>query len=146
MNDHESAATFKKRIVILEPYDNLRESLQLILGNDYSLFFSGTFEEALKEIRQHRAGLFILDVNNEDVGLKRIEEAKHRFPDLPILITSINPNWPFKEKAVRIGKAGIRFQDKPFGAKEFREHVDLVINGDSDRHQYILRVPAAPPR
>lgn len=133
----------KKRVVVLEPYDGLRDSLQLILGDDYSLFFAGTFDEALNEIGQRHTELFILDVNDEDTGLKRIEEAKRRFPDLTILITSINPNWPFKEKAVKIGKSGIRFQDKPFEAKELKYRVDLIINGDPDWRRSILKVPAA---
>lgn len=134
----------KKRIVILEPYNNLRESLQLILGDDYSLFFAGTFDEALKEIGQRHTELFILDVNDEDIGLKRVEETKRRFPDLTILITAINPNWPFKErtlKAIRTG--GIRFQDKPYEAKELKYRVDLIINGDPDWRRSILKVPVA---
>ena len=142
MKDRENAATSRKRIVIHEPYDNLRESLELILGEDYCLFFAGTFDEALQEIGQHHTELFILDVTDEDTGLKRIEETKRQFPDLTILITLINPNWPFKEKAVRVGKAGIRFQDKPYEAKELKYRVDLLINGDPDWRRSILRVAA----
>ena len=144
MNDRESIRPFKKRIVILEPYDNLRESLKLILGDDYSLLFANSFDEALSEIEYQKTELFILDVQDEETGLKRIEETKRRFPDLTILITSINPNWPFKEKALKAIKTGrLRFQDKPYEAKELKDRVDLIINGDSGRHIHILKVPRA---
>ena len=135
----------KKRITILEPYDNLRESLKLILGDDYDLLFVSAFDEALSEIGHQKTDLFILDIQDEKTGLKRIEETKRRFPDLTILVTTVNPNWPFKEKAVRTGKVGIRFQDKPFESKELKDRVELIINGDPDWRRSILRVPAAKP-
>ena len=136
----------KKRIVILEPYNNLRESLKLILSDDYSLFFAGTFDEALEKIGENDTELFILDVTDEKIGFGRIEEARRRFPDLTILITAINPNWPFKERALKaIRTGGIRFQDKPYEAKELKERVGLIINGDPDWRLSILRVPTIKP-
>ncbi len=134
----------KKRIVAFEPYENLQEALKLILAEDYDLVSVGTFNQALGEIERLQTELFILEVDDKEIGFERIEEATRLFPGLTLLLTSVDLDWPFKEKVLKAFKTSrIRFQDKPYEAKELKERVNLIVNGDTDRHTFILKVPAA---
>lgn len=142
--EKEMTGSDKSTLVVLEPYESLREALELILGGDYRLLFARTFDEALGQIQDQRTALFILDVTDKEIGFKMIEETRRRFPDLTILVTSVDSDWPFKERVLKAVKTGVRFQDKPYESKELSDRIHLILNGDpGPHHRYVLTVPKA---
>lgn len=128
---------FQKNILILEPDEGLRESLKLILENDFNFFSTNNIEKALEF---PKPSLFIFDVDSFQNSLEIVKQIKSKYPELTILLLSINFELSFQENAIRIG-TGIRFQEKPFEAKDLLERVHTLIRGYSlKRHRHIIRI------
>ncbi len=130
----------KNKIVIFERDESLRESLNLILEDDFTLLFANSVKEVLDYINSQRIKLFILDIDNISNNLKLIKQIKTISPELNILLLSVNFKLAFQEKAIKIG-TDIRFQEKPFNPNGLLERIHTIIRGYSlKRHTHVIRI------
>lgn len=130
----------KNKIVILERDEGIRESLNLILGDDYTLLFANDIENVLGYIVSQRIDLFLLDIDNIPNALEIIKQAKIKYSVLKILLLSVNFELSFQEETARIG-ADIYFQEKPFNSKNLLNRIKALIEGPTPRrHIRIFRV------
>ena len=133
----------KKNIIIFEPYEGLRESLKLILEDDYRLLFANSIDEAL-EYGDRNIDLLILNADEPAGALEMVRTAKNRFPDLNILLITTNLQLEFQEKAIKLG-TDIRFHEKPWECAELKEQIDTIIRGYSlEKHTYIVKIKLPP--
>ncbi|MBU1083702.1 MAG: response regulator, partial [Candidatus Omnitrophica bacterium] len=77
----------KKRILICDDEEGVRESLKLILEDDHMLTFSSSGDEALDKIRSASFDCLLLDIKmpTRD-GLDTLEEVRKISPDLKVII------------------------------------------------------------
>lgn len=130
----------EERILIFEQDEGLRESLKLILEPKYLLSFASDMREVQSHLPSCKISLFIMDVDRLPDALSILKQIKTTYPELKILLLSVDFELPFQETAVRIG-TDIRFQEKPFNPKDFEERIDTLIRGYSlRRHRYIVRI------
>ena len=133
----------KEKILIFEQDEGLRESLRLILEDKYTLSFASDMREAQNHLSMYGAGLFIIDIDRLPNALSILKQIKTAYPNLKILLLSVNFELPLQEAAVKVGHS-IRFQDKPFEPRDFKERIDTLIRGYSlkrHKHIVIIRTP-----
>lgn len=140
LNPDSKMNRLKQTILILERDEGLKESLKLILETDYYFLSTDDIDEIQKYLTVHGINLFIIDVNGLPNALSALKQVKTLYPDLKILLLSTHFELPFQEAAVKIGH-GIRFQEKPFDPRDFKERIDALIRGYSlKRHKYIVKI------
>lgn len=116
-----------KKIGILEPYEGLRESLNLIL-EDCDLFHANDPASAIDLLGLFdHLDLFIIDVDfvPDSLGLLKLIKFKYA-PELRVLLLSTHFTLSYQEAVIRIG-TGFSFREKPFG-KDLLEYVQVLLS------------------
>ena len=113
-----------KKIVILEPYEGVRESFSLIL-EDYNLFHASD-SAALFKVLEHLEDpdMVIIDVDSIFEPLDTIKQIAKR-KDLKIILIAGDFSLEFQEAVVRIS-GDIRYWQKPF-ASELLDYVQKIL-------------------
>lgn len=115
-----------KKIAIYEPYEGLRESLNLIL-EDYNLFHANdpvAFFNLLTLL--DNVDLIIIDVDFVEDPLEFLQLVRKKYTtDQRILLLSTNFKLEFQEAVVRTG-TDFSFKEKPFG-KKFLEYIKVLL-------------------
>ena len=103
----------KKKILICDDEEGVRESLKLILEDDYDLSFATTGNEAIEKTKKELSDLVILDIKMPKMsGLETLKELKKISPNTKVIIASgyksveaaneaIKNGWLFKAKIVK---------------------------------------------
>lgn len=116
----------KMKIAVLEPYEALRESLNLIL-EDYDVFQvsdAGSAVELLELL--DGLDLFIIDVDFVPDSLELLKLIRLKYaPDLQILLLSKHFTLEYQEEVIRVG-TGFSFREKPFG-KDLLEYIQVLL-------------------
>lgn len=112
----------KKRILICDDEEGVRESLSLILEDDYSLSFTTNGTETLAYLKQNNPDLVIMDIKMPfKNGLEVLKELRKDKPNLKIIIIT---GYQSVETARETSKYGISdYITKPFDAKTVKEAV-----------------------
>lgn len=118
--------TDKKKIGILEPYEGLRESLNLIL-EDYNLFRVNDPASAVELLGLlDHLDLFIIDVDYVPDSLELLKLIRLKYaPDLRVLLLSTHFTLEYQEAVIRIG-TDFSFKEKPFG-KDLLEYIQVLF-------------------
>jgi len=119
--------TAKKKILICDDEEGIRESLKLILENDYDLIFSCSGKECLEKLEHHKdIKLILLDIKMpKQNGLEATREIKRVQPDIKIIIVT---GYASPEIAQEASKAGAdNYIVKPFETADILGKVNRYL-------------------
>lgn len=116
----------KKRILICEDEEGIRESLNLILGEEYKLAFATNGNEALRYLEKDEPDLMIMDIKmpRKD-GLETLKELRKKKPKLKVIMIT---GYRSVETAAEASKYGIfEYLTKPFESSVVKETVRKAL-------------------
>ena len=119
----------KLRILVADDEEGIRESLQLILGEDYELDFANDGHETLTKLTSERYDLVLLDIKMPKLdGLEVMKRLKEQPVSVPVLILTAYQSVELAKEAVKLG--ALDYLPKPFE----REQILDAVRGVLARH------------
>ncbi len=114
------------KVAVLEPYEALRESLNLILEG-YDLFPVNDPASAVELLGLlDHLDLFIIDVDYVPDSLELLKLIRLKYVlDLRVLLLSTHFTLEYQEAVIRIG-TDFSFKEKPFG-KDILEYIQVLL-------------------
>lgn len=128
------------RILIADDHPMIHRGLRYMLKEEYrNLVCDSVYDgiEALEKLKEHVYEILILDINMPNAeGLVYTEYLLEKYPDLKIIIYSLNPE---KLYAIRYMKMGVyAYVEKSATDKEFMKAVEKVIKSHKYFSQTVL--------
>jgi DNA-binding NtrC family response regulator len=124
----------KATILIVDDEDGIRDSMRMLLKDQYRLVFSGNGREALKLFKSESPDLVLLDIRLPEIdGLEVLSRMKDLDPEAEvIMLTALNTiNY-----AVSAMKAGAYdYLTKPFDIEAIQSVIEKVLEKKSLRKQ-----------
>jgi DNA-binding NtrC family response regulator len=78
-----------RRVLIVDDEIGVRESLRLLLKNDYEVFLANDAEEAFSQIKKHTPEVILLDITLPDLdGFKALERIKQNDPNIIVIVVT----------------------------------------------------------
>lgn len=115
----------RKKLLICDDEEGVRESLNLILENSYDLDFATTGDEAIEKITYGNFDGLLLDIKMPiKDGLDTLEEIHNISPELKVIIVTGYQSVETASKAVKLG--AIDYITKPFESDEVKEKVGRI--------------------
>ena len=107
-----------KRILICDDEEGIRESLKLILSDNYDLILTEDGEQCLNCIKNSKdIGLVLIDIKMPKLnGLEVLQQIKEQRPDLKVIVITGYKSVETATEAVRLGASG--YIVKPFKSDE----------------------------
>lgn len=119
----------KPRILIADDEEGIRESLSLILGDDYDLVCVRDGEETLARLGAEQFELVLLDIKMPKLDglevLKRLQSAKST---TPILILTAYQSVELAKEAINLG--ALDYLPKPFEREQILNAVRGVLSSN----------------
>jgi len=76
-----------RSILIVDDEIGVRQSLKMLLKNDYEVFLAEDAKEAFSQIKEHPPQIVLLDVTLPDLdGFKVLERIKQDHPDIIVIV------------------------------------------------------------
>jgi len=117
--------TTRKTLLICDDELGVRESLKLILENDYNLDFAESGVAAIEKVRSTSFDGILLDIKMPvRNGLDTLEEIRTLAPDIKVIIVTGYQSVETAVKAVELG--AIDYITKPFESAEVKEKVGRI--------------------
>lgn len=117
--------TTKKSILICDDEEGVRESLNLILEDNYELDFASSGQEAVTKVSAKAYDALLLDLKMpEKDGLETLEEIKSISPGIKVIIVTGYQSVETAAKCVKLG--AIDYITKPFESAEVKEKVSKL--------------------
>ena len=119
----------KARILIADDEEGIRESLALILGDDYDLVFAVDGEETLAKLQQEPFALALLDIKMPKLdGLEVLRRLKQNGrPTPPILMLTAYQSVELAKEAINLGARD--YLPKPFEREQILNAVRGICAG-----------------
>jgi DNA-binding NtrC family response regulator len=116
----------KPLILICDDEEGVRESLNLILGEEYKLAFVTNGKEVLNYIEKANPDLIILDIKMpQKNGLEALKELRQQNPKVKVIIIT---GYQSIETASEASKYGIfEYITKPFESSLVKETVQKAL-------------------
>lgn len=113
----------KPRILVADDEEGVRESLRLILSDDYDVTFAENGQEALTHLEQEQFDLAFLDIKMPKLdGLDVLKRLKGKAAT-PILMLTAYQSVELAKEAINLGARD--YLSKPFG----REQIFTAVRG-----------------
>ena len=108
-----------RSVLIVDDEVGTRESIKMILKNDYEVFLAKDAEEAFFQIKEHSPDVVLLDIILPDIdGLKVLEKVKESDPDLIVIMITATKTIKTAVEAMKLG--AYDYVTKPFDIDELR--------------------------
>ena len=108
-----------RSVLIVDDEMGARESLKMILKNDYEVFLAKNAEEAFFQIKEHSPDVILLDILLPDLdGLKVLERIKQNDPNIIVIMVTATKPVKTAPEAKKLGAYGC--VTKPFDIDELR--------------------------
>jgi DNA-binding NtrC family response regulator len=108
-----------KSVLIVDDEVGTRESVKMILKNDYEVFLAKDAEEAFLQIKEHSPDVVLLDIILPDIdGLKVLEKIKESDPDMIVIMITATKTVKTAVEAMKLG--AYDYVTKPFDIDELR--------------------------
>ena len=116
----------KARILIADDEEGIRESLNLILSEDYELLFATDGEEALATLGREAVDLVLLDIKMPKLdGLEVLKRIKSNGVAAPVLVLTAYQSVELAKEAVKLG--ALDYLPKPFERDQILNAVRGVL-------------------
>ena len=116
----------KKRILVCDDEEGIRESLKLILEKDYDIFFAESGDEAIEKSKTNKADIVILDIKMpKKDGLETLKELKKLNPSSKVIIATGYKSADIAQEAMRLGASD--YIVKPFN----RDNITKLVQKHS---------------
>jgi len=103
----------KKTILICDDEEGIRESLKLILENDYELLFATNGQEAIESLKKNSVDIVIIDIKMPRMdGIETMRKLKEANPAVKLLVTSGYKSVETAREAISAG--AVNYIVKPF--------------------------------
>lgn len=103
----------KSPILVCDDEEGIRESLKLILENDYDVILTETGDEAIRRMKEDPVGLAILDIKMpKKDGLETLKELKKVNPSAKVIIATGYKSVDVAQEAIKLGASD--YIVKPF--------------------------------
>jgi len=119
-----TAHFIKNAVLIFEPNEGLKESLKLILEDEYELIFVNDVKEAQFHASSEKVELLILNVDDPVEGLKFIRQINKSHPRLKLFLLSTNFEDSFL-RSVRDITLRFNIPEKPFSPNQLKTWLDI---------------------
>jgi two-component system response regulator AtoC len=108
-----------RSVLVVDDEVGARESLKMILKNDYEVFAAKDAEEAFLQIKVHSPDVILLDIILPDLdGLKVLERIKQNDPDMVVIMITATKTVKTAVEAMKLG--AYDYVTKPFDIDELR--------------------------
>ncbi len=118
-----------RSVLIVDDEIGVRQSLKMLLKNDYEVFLAQNAEEAFSQIKEHSPEVILLDVTLPDLnGLKVLERIKQDDPDVIVMVmtgTIMTEKMVLEAKRFR----AYGYVTKPFDINELRLIIAESLSG-----------------
>lgn len=118
-------------ILIADDHQLIREGLRRILKGEADMRVQSearNADEVFAQLSQHQPSIVLLDISMPGrSGLEILTELKRRFPNVPVLMLSMHPEYRFAVRALKAGAAGYVAKDS--AADALVEAIRKVIAG-----------------
>ena len=113
----------KQKILICDDEEGIRESLKLILEDDYELILTDGGEQCLDCLKNAKdIPMVLLDIKMpRNSGLEILAEIKQNYPQIKVIIITGYKSVETAAEATRLGASG--YIVKPFKSDEILETV-----------------------
>lgn len=112
----------KKRIMVCDDEEGIRESLKLILEKDYDLTFAQNGDEAIQTMKTSPVDITILDIKMpKKDGLETLKELKKINPSSKVIIATGYKSVDIASEAMSLGASD--YVVKPFDRDKIRKVV-----------------------
>jgi DNA-binding NarL/FixJ family response regulator len=126
-----SAASGKKRILILDDHPMMREGLAQLINSETGLSVcgeAGCGQEAFELAAKLKPDLLLVDISLPDKsGLEVIKELRSFHPDISVLVISMHDESLYAERVLRAGGRGYIMKQE--GGKKLMEAILQVLSG-----------------
>ena len=108
-----------RSVLIVDDEIGARESLKMILKNDYEVSLARNAEEAFSKIKEHSPDVILLDILLPDLdGLKVLERIKQNDPDMVVIMITATNTVNTAVEAMKLG--AYDYVTKPFDIDQLR--------------------------
>ena len=116
----------KQKILVCDDSEGVRESLKLILENDYELAFANDGTQALKLFKKFSPDLILLDIKMPNLnGIETLKEIKALNPATKVLFVTGYQYTDVAVNAVQLGAAD--YIVKPFEQKALKSAITRIL-------------------
>jgi len=121
-------STTNKKILVSDDEEGIRESLKLILGDQYNLILTADGQQCLDCLANAKdIGLVLLDIKMPQInGLDVMKIIKDKYPYVKVVVITGYKSVEAATEAVNLGAAG--YIVKPFKSDEILETVKKNLN------------------
>jgi DNA-binding NtrC family response regulator len=116
----------KRQILVCDDEEGVRESLNLILGEEYKLGFAADGNEALNYLTKNNPDLIIMDIKMpQKSGLDTLKELRQQKPKVKVIMIT---GYQSIETACEASKYGIfEYITKPFESSLVKKTVQKAL-------------------
>jgi DNA-binding NtrC family response regulator len=115
----ETRVKLRRRVLVVDDEPGVRESLRMVLKDDYEPFAAGSGREALEVLAKAPVDVVLLDVVMPGMdGMEVLEETRQRFPRLPVVMLTATKTIKTAVGAMKLG--AFDYVTKPFDVDELR--------------------------
>jgi len=129
----------KPRVLLVDDDPALRESLQLVLKNDFDVTVMASGDEAMEKVcstSKIELDLILLDVMMPGIdGLELLKQLKSVHPQLPVIMVSASTTVKTAVEAMKIG--AVDFVNKPFQIDELTKKIESSILDSEESYQTV---------
>lgn len=116
----------RARILIADDEEGIRESLNLILGDDYDLAFATDGQETLAKLKAEAFDLALLDIKMPKLdGLEVLRRLRGDHCATPVLMLTAYQSVELAKEAVKLG--ALDYLPKPFERERVLQAVQGVL-------------------
>ena len=123
-----------KNVLIVDDEVGVRESLKMILKNDYEVFLAKNAEETFHQIKENSPDVVLLDIILPDLdGLRVLERIKQKEPETIVIMITATKTIKTAVEAMKLG--AYDYVTKPFDVDELRLLISRALSTQSLRKE-----------
>ncbi|CAM4022516.1 MULTISPECIES: response regulator transcription factor [Flavobacterium] len=131
-----------KKIVLIEDYELVRKTYKDIINSTENFEVIGDFEScelAIPELNELRPDVIFMDINLPGInGIEGIKIIKKQFPDIAIIVVTVNEESNFVFEALCVGAVG--YITKVSGKQKIIEALEQLNQGGAPMSVKIARM------
>jgi DNA-binding NarL/FixJ family response regulator len=118
-------------VLIADDHANVRRGLREIVadafaGAQFSEAANG--DEVLIQLARSQYGVLLLDINMPGrSGLEVLQDVKHKYPQLPVIMVSVQPENQYASRCLRAGAAA--YVNKNSASEELAPAIRKILGG-----------------